>query len=408
LVTRYPPKNSSGNETIVKQHEEHCPGCPTQEHAYMTNSANTRIGVGIVGASADRGWGGIAHVPALRALDAFQIRAVSTTRMESAKATASRLGADLAFDTHQALVLRPEVDLVVVAVKVPEHKQIVSDALAAGKMVYCEWPLARNLSEAEALEGLARERRLRTVIGLQGGLHPPIRYLHDLIRQGTIGLPLSTSIRAHLNEDMWVGRYDPPFEYMARAENGATLQSIMLGHALQPLAHVLGAFESLSAIVANQRGDGVRLSDGTSLPKDAPDEIVVAGVLEGGIVTSLHYSAGQPAGSAMVWEIQGTEGSLHVETASGYIHFGDVTITLRRGSEPVQQLQVPPAYAAPDLRLEAPAAGVARLYAQLAADLRNGTADAPDFAVALDHHRVLEAITLATETGHRQHLSPSA
>lgn len=371
----------------------------------MTNSANTRIGVGIVGASADRGWGGIAHVPALRALDAFQIRAVSTTRMESANATASRLGADLAFDTHQALVLRPEVDLVVVAVKVPDHKQIVSDALAAGKMVYCEWPLARNLSEAEALEGFARERRLRTVIGLQGGLHPPIRYLHDLVRQGLIGIPLSTSIRAHLNEDMWVGRYDPPFEYMARAENGATLQSIMLGHALQPLAHVLGAFESLSAIVANQRGDGVRLSDGTSLPKDAPDEIIVAGVLEGGIVTSLHYSAGQSAGSAMVWEIQGTEGSLHVETASGYIHFGDVTITLRRGSKPVQQLQVPPAYAAPDLQLAAPAAGVARLYAQLAADLRDGTADAPDFAVALDRHRVLEAITQAAETGHRQHLA---
>jgi predicted dehydrogenase len=270
-------------------------------------------------------------------------------------------------------------------------------------MVYCEWPLARNLSEAQALGGLARERRLRTVIGLQGGLHPPIRYLHDLVRQGVIGMPLSTSIRAHLNDDMWVGRYDPPFEYMARAANGATLQSIMLGHALQPLAHVLGEFESLSAVVTNRRGDGVRLSDGSSLPKDSPDEIIVAGVLEGGIVTSLHYSAGQSAG--LVWEIQGTEGSLRVETASGYIHFGDMTITLRRGSEPVQQLQVPTVYAAPDLQLEAPAAGVARLYAQLAADLRDGTADAPDFAVALDRHRVLEAITQANVTGHRQHLS---
>lgn len=369
----------------------------------MTNSANTRFGVGIVGASTNQGWGGIAHVPALQALEQFQIRAVSTTRMESAKATADRLGADLAFDTHQALVLRPEVDLVVIAVKVPDHKQIVSDALAAGKMVYCEWPLARDLSEAETLERLARERQVRTIIGLQGGLHPPIRYLHDIIQQGVIGKPLSTSIRAHLNDDMWVGRYDPPSEYMARADNGATLQSIMLGHALQPLAHVLGAFESLSAIVANQRGDGVRPADGTSVPKDAPDEIVVAGVLKGGIVTSLHYSAGQSAGA--VWEIQGTEGSLRVETAAGYIHFGGMTITLLSGSDPVQQLQVPPAYAAPDLQLDTPAAGVARLYAQLAADLRDGTADAPDFAVALDRHRVLEAITRAAATGRRQHLA---
>ncbi|MEU3718712.1 Gfo/Idh/MocA family protein [Streptomyces californicus] len=371
----------------------------------MTNSAHTPIGVGIIGASSDRGWGGIAHVPALQALDAFQIRAVSTTRMESANATARRLGADLAFDTHQALVGRPEVDLVVVAVKVPDHEQIVSDALAAGKMVYCEWPLARNLSEAEALEGFARERRLRTVVGLQGGLHPPILFLRDLIAQGVIGTPLSTSIRAHLADDLWVGRYDPPVEYMAHAKHGATLLSIMLGHGLEPLARVLGTFESLSAVVANQRGDGVRLSDGASLPKDAPDEIAVAGVLEGGIVTSLHYSAGQSAGSATVWEIQGTEGSVRVESASGYLHFTDFAITLRRGSEPVQVLQAPPAYAAPDLQLDAPAAGVARLYAQFAADLRDGTADAPDFAVALDRHRVLKAITRAAETGHRQHLS---
>ncbi|CAM5685680.1 Gfo/Idh/MocA family oxidoreductase OS=Streptomyces tendae OX=1932 GN=GUR47_07005 PE=4 SV=1 [Streptomyces tendae] len=371
----------------------------------MTNSAHTQIGVGIIGASADRGWGGIAHVPALQALDAFQIRAVSTTRMESANATARRLGADLAFDTHEALVVRPEVDLVVVAVKVPDHRQIVSDALAAGKMVYCEWPLARNLSEAEALEGFARERRLRTVVGLQGGLHPPILFLRDLIAQGVIGKPLSTSIRAHLSDDMWAGRYDPPVEYMAHAKNGATLLSIMLGHGLEPLARVLGTFESLSAVVANQRGDGVRLSDGATLLKDAPDEIVVAGVLDGGIVTSLHYSAGQSAGSALVWEIQGTEGSVRVESASGYIHFTDLTITLSRGSEPVQVLQVPPAYAAPDLQLDAPAAGVARLYAQFAADLRDGTADAPDFTVARDRHRVLEAIIRAAETGHRQHLS---
>lgn len=370
----------------------------------MLNSANARIGVGLIGASADRGWGGIAHVPALQALDEFQIRAVSTTRMESANATAHRLGADLAFDTHEALVVRPEVDLVVVVVKVPEHKRIVSDALAAGKMVYSEWPLARDLSEAEALEGLARERRLPTVVGLQGGLHPPVLFLRDVIAQGVIGRPLSTSIRAHVSDDMWVGRYDPPLEYMARAESGATLLSIMLGHGLEPLTRVLGAFESISAVVANQRGDGIRLSDGSSLPKDAPDEIVVAGVLEGGIVTSLHYSAGHPAGTATVWEIQGTEGSLRVESASGYIHFTDFTITLRRGGEPVQSLPVPPVYASPDLQLDAPAAGVARLYSQFAADLRDGTAHAPDFAVALDRHRVLDAITRAAETGHRQHL----
>jgi predicted dehydrogenase len=371
----------------------------------MTTADDNPIGVGIIGASADRGWGGIAHIPALQALEAFQIRAVSTTRMQSANETARRIGADLAFDTHQALVARPEVDLVVVAVKVPDHKQIITDALIAGKMVYAEWPLARDLTEAEELDALARERGLRTVVGLQGGLHPPIRFLRDIIAQGVIGRPLSTSIRAHLTDDMWVGRFDPPVEYMARSENGATLLSIIVGHSLEPLARVLGSFESVSAVVANRRGDGIRLADGASLPKDSPDEIVVAGVLDGGIIASLHYSAGRPAGATTVWEIQGTEGSLHIESASGYIHFTDFAITLRRGSEPVEVLRVPPAYAGSDLHLDAPAAGVARLYAQFAADVRDGTAHAPDFTVALERHRVLDAITRAAETGRRQRLS---
>lgn len=371
----------------------------------MTGSASKKIGVGIVGASANRGWAGVAHIPAIQSLDAFEIRAVSTTRIESAQATADRLGVDLAFANHQALVARPEVDLVVVAVKVPEHHRIVSDALAAGKMVYCEWPLARNLWEAEELASLARDRRLRTVVGLQGALHPPIRYLADLVRQGVIGRPISTSIRARPTEEMWTGRFDPPFAYMARAETGATFLSIAVGHALEPLARVLGGFESLSAVVANQRGDGVRLSDGAVLPKDASDEIVVAGILEGGIVASLHYSAGLPAGPAMVWEIQGNDGSLRVETATGYFHFGDLAITCRRGREPVQRLTVPPTYSASDLPIGGGALGVARLYAQFAADLRDGTALTPDFAVARARQRELQAIIEAAETGRRQQVT---
>lgn len=361
-----------------------------------------KIGIGIVGASSDRGWASVAHIPAIRALDTFEVRAVSTTRMESAMATASRLGVDLAFDTHRALVSRPEIDLVVVAVKVPEHRQIVADALTADKIVYCEWPLARNLSEAEELAGLAQARQLKTMVGLQGGLHPPIRFLRDLVRKGAIGTPLSTSIRAHLTEDMWAGRYDPPFEFMARAEHGATLLSIAVGQALEPLAHVLGEFESLSAVVANQRGDGIRLVDGGPLPKDAPDEIVIAGRLRNGIVASVHFSAGQSSGEATVWEIQGTEGNLRIEASSGYIHLGDLAITCRCGHQPAQRLAVPAAYAAGNVGLGVGAAGVARLYAQFAADLHDGTSIAPDFDTALSRHRVLEAVLEAAETGRRQ------
>lgn len=80
----------------------------------------------------------------------------------------------LAFDNNLELIQHPEVDLVVVAVNVTQHNDIVLAALEAGKMVYCEWPLGRNLAEAEAMAALARKKEIRTVIGLQGRFAPDI------------------------------------------------------------------------------------------------------------------------------------------------------------------------------------------------------------------------------------------
>ena len=61
----------------------------------MANSS--RIRVGIVGASASRGFASIAHIPALRALPQFEIVAVGTARQETAEAAARHYGVPLAF-----------------------------------------------------------------------------------------------------------------------------------------------------------------------------------------------------------------------------------------------------------------------------------------------------------------------
>ena len=51
-------------------------------------AASSKIRVGIVGASASRGFASIAHIPALRALPQFEIVAVCTARQQSAEAAA--------------------------------------------------------------------------------------------------------------------------------------------------------------------------------------------------------------------------------------------------------------------------------------------------------------------------------
>src|SRR5712672_1187457 len=106
----------------------------------MTSALST-LGVGIVGVSPVRGWAATAHIPALAALPNYEIRALSAHSSEAARAAGEVFGISAAFSDHERLVTRPDIDVVAVTVKVPLHRELVSAALAAGKDVYCEWPL---------------------------------------------------------------------------------------------------------------------------------------------------------------------------------------------------------------------------------------------------------------------------
>jgi len=118
----------------------------------MSKNGPKKIRVGIIGANPDRGWAAQAHIPALKSLaDDFEITALSTSRRESADAASKLFGVPVAFDNHQDLVNSADVDVVAITVKVPYHFELASAALAAGKAVYCEWPLGNGLKEAEAL-----------------------------------------------------------------------------------------------------------------------------------------------------------------------------------------------------------------------------------------------------------------
>jgi predicted dehydrogenase len=154
-----------------------------------------RIGVGIIGASPDRGWAKEAHLPALLALPEFEIRAVSTTRQHSAEESAKRVNSSLAFDDHRPLLARSEVDLVVISVNVMRHREIALAAIAAGKSVFCEWPLGRNLAEAEEMATAARSADVPTLVGLQGRFSPALEQVRGLVANDYVGKVIGTSIK---------------------------------------------------------------------------------------------------------------------------------------------------------------------------------------------------------------------
>src|ERR1044071_8874901 len=157
-------------------------------------TTDRKLRVGIVGASASRGFASIAHIPALQALPQFEIAAVCTTRQETPEAAARRYGAPLAFFDPEALARHPDIDLVTVSVKVPDHYRPVIAAIEAGKQVYCERALGRDTAEALRMRDAAERSGVWHVVGLQGRMSPAINYAKDLISEGYVGRVLTTTM----------------------------------------------------------------------------------------------------------------------------------------------------------------------------------------------------------------------
>jgi predicted dehydrogenase len=154
--------------------------------------AQQEIRVGIVGANASAGWARVSHVPAINGLPGVKLAAVATRNEQSAREAGKAFGADRWFSDPLAMIRDDLIDVVTIAVKVPEHRELVLAALDAGKAVYCEAPLGRNVAETEEMASAARS--LHTAIGLQGRFNPAVRQAAQLLSSGKIGRPLHARI----------------------------------------------------------------------------------------------------------------------------------------------------------------------------------------------------------------------
>src|SRR2546428_8748868 len=258
------------------------------------------LGVGIIGVSPARGWAATAHIPALRALPNYEIRALSAHNAESARAAGDVFGVSAVFSDYEQLVTRADIDVVAITVKVPHHRELVTAALAAGKAVYCEWPLGRDLEEARAMAALAAEKGMRTVVGLQARQAPAIEFVQQLLSDGYVGEVLSTSM---VGLSVLGGTLVQPNAYMLDKANGANLLTVAFGHSLDVLNYVLGEFADLSAISDLRRPLIAIEGSGEQIVKTAADQIAVIGTLTSGATASIHIREAGAGGTGVLWEI---------------------------------------------------------------------------------------------------------
>jgi predicted dehydrogenase len=362
-----------------------------------------RFRVGIVGLSAQRGWATAAHLPALRAsADDFELVGVANTRLESAKAAAAAFGLPRAFESAAALAASPDIDVVVVTVKVAHHREVVTTALQAGKSVYCEWPLGNGLTEALELARLAKESKAVTVVGTQAVVSPEVQFVRKIVADGYVGEVFSST---YIGSGVtWGDEVSLGDVYAMDSKNGATVLSIIGGHALSAVQSVLGQLREVAAVSAQRRRNVRVIESGETIPLKTPDQLLLSGVLQSGAPLSLQLRGGLPRGTRLLWEINGTEGDLRITAANENVPAINITPLRveggRRGERGFSELKVPSSYyfGVEDAIAARNVAGVYRLMAQ---DLRHGTRAAPDFEHAVALHRTLHAIEQSAETGKR-------
>jgi predicted dehydrogenase len=299
----------------------------------MSTNSNGKIRGGIVGVG---NWGRYGRIPVLQLLPNFEIVAVASRRKEYAEEIAQKFSIPHAFTDANELMTHPEVDLVIVLPPAPQHAAFVRAAIAAGKDVYCEWPLTTNIADTEAAG-------VRHVVGLQRRLGPSARYVRDLLAAGYVGK--IRSVRMHVSMNYFQGRRSIDLAWTIPAENFSHILSIYGGHFMDMLFQVVGAPQTVSAVVENQFPTITLIETGETFPNTTPDQVLVIGTLANGAVFTIQIEGGKRNNSGLQIDITGMEGDLKVSNPLSFTNAEDNKVEGVKGDgEPLRLLPIPASY----------------------------------------------------------------
>ena len=354
------------------------------------------IFLGIIGASPTVGWAHRSHLPAIVASPEFELTGVCTTRMETATESARQFGAKLTFDNYHDMLAHPDIDAVAVVLRVPAHYQITKDALNAGKHVFTEWPLGKDINEAEELAALARSKGVKAVVGLQARAAPAVLYMKELVEDGYVGEILSCSmslIRGGVLER-------PSGRTWQRDDTlGATTLTIATGHSLDALRFIVGDFSQVSTVVSTQCPQWLETDTQQMLDVTAPDNILVSGRLDNGAVVSAHVASIPWAGSGYRLEVYGRDGTL-VATSEDSPQLGPVRVQGAQKGDSLADLDIPQkhTYVLEGMPQGAPY-NVGQLYYLFGEAIRGESHRQPDFDTAVGLHSFIDSIRRASDEG---------
>ena len=149
-----------------------------------------RLRIGLIGS----GFMGKTHIfgfaTAARVFDLpvrIELECIADATPELARAAMSRYGFRRHADSWEELAADPEIDVLDITAPNALHRPMAIAGLAAGKHIYCEKPLAVDVTEATEMTKAAEVAGVKTQVGFNYLANPMFRLAKKLISEGRIG-----------------------------------------------------------------------------------------------------------------------------------------------------------------------------------------------------------------------------
>jgi len=202
-------------------------------------SAKPRLRIGLIGT----GFMGKAHVfgfaTAPKVFDLpmdIELHTVADITPEAAAAAAAEFGFAHSTDTWRSLIDDPDIDVLDITAPNALHRDMALAAIAAGKHVYCEKPLAPTAAEACEMADAAEAAGVRTQVGFNYLCNPMMVLARDMIAAGELG-----EIRSYrgLHAEDYMADATSPWTFRHEPAGGGALADIG-SHALATAEFLLG------------------------------------------------------------------------------------------------------------------------------------------------------------------------
>jgi len=370
------------------------------------------IGYGFMGQAHSVGW---RQAPRMFDLpDDVEMAVIVGRNADAVVAAAHKWGwAESATDWRD-VIARDDIDIVDIVTPGDSHAEITLAALAAGKHVLCEKPLANTVEEAEAMTDAAERAAangVRSMVGFTYRRVPAVTFLRDLIAEGAVGTV--QQVRAAYRQDWLVDPAMPLAWRLQKEHAGSGALGDIGAHIIDMTQFVTGqTVDAVSGTMDTIVKERPLLGSGSGLSGTAAegfgevtvdDVAIFTGRLSGGALVSFEatrFATGRKNGLTL--EVSGDKGALAFDLEDlNSLQFYDRTAPAdRQGFRKIFVTEASHPYVAawwPAGHMLGYEHGFSHQVVDFVTAISDGTDPRPSFAEGLSVQRVLAAVEESAE-----------